>query len=291
MSERGGFYLLLAAVFWGSGFVSQNYALQTIHPLALVFLRYIVASVAIFPVACFSTRGMNDRGRIWKECARSGLICGLPMSVAMILQQFGLGDTGAGKGAFLSSLYVVFAPLIGILLKKKVSNRVWCAVGLSMIGSFMLCVKEGFTLSRGDILVILCAVLFAVQIHVYEWIGDGGHPIVHSLFGELTTCVVAFFLMVIGKQIPNWQQISASLLPVLYTGLFPGSVADTCAVLGQRGTSASVAALLMSLESVFGALFGVLILHETMMLREILGCVLIFSGVLLVQLEPKKTPE
>ncbi len=288
MKQYGGFYLLLAAVFWGSGFVSQSYALRVLPPLALVLLRYVTASLALLPVAFVSVRGRTDKNRIFMDCARTGLICGIPMSVAMILQQTGLGDTGAGKGAFLSSLYVVFAPLIGIILKKSVSERVWAAVGLSVAGSFLLCVKEGFSLSRGDILVILCAVLFAIQIHVYERVGDNGFPLVHSFFTELTTCVVAFVLMLIGKQVPTWQQIVSAALPVLYTGLFPGSVADTCAILGQRSTSASVAALLMSLESVSGALFGVLILHETMTVREIIGCVLIFSGVLLVQLEPKK---
>ena len=186
MKQYGGFYLLLAAVFWGSGFVSQSYALQILPPLALVLLRYVTASLALLPVAFVSVRGRTDKNRIFMDCARTGLICGIPMSVAMILQQTGLGDTGAGKGAFLSSLYVVFAPLIGIILKKSVSERVWAAVGLSVAGSFLLCVKEGFSLSRGDILVILCAVLFAVQIHVYERVGDNGFPLVHSFFTELT---------------------------------------------------------------------------------------------------------
>ncbi len=288
MKYRGSLYLLLAAIFWGSGFVSQSFALASLQPLALVFLRYIVATTALLPVALFSVRGQGRKREIVKTCARTGFLCGLPMSVAMILQQMGLGDTGAGKGAFLSSLYVVFAPLIGMLLGKTVSNRVWGAVALSVAGSFLLCVKEGFTLSGGDILVLLCAVLFAVQIHVYDRVGDGGFPLVHSFFSELTTCLMAFILMLIRQQIPTWQQLSVALLPVLYTGIFPGSVADTCAVFGQRGTSASVAAILMSLESVFGAVFGVLFLHETMTVRELIGCVLIFAGVLFVQLEPKK---
>ncbi len=288
MKHRGSLYLLLAAIFWGSGFVSQSFALESLQPLALVFLRYIVATTVLLPVAFFSVRGQDRKTEILKNCARTGLLCGLPMSVAMILQQMGLGDTGAGKGAFLSSLYVVFAPLIGMVLGKKVSNRVWFAVALSVAGSFLLCVKEGFTLSSGDLLVLLCAVLFAVQIHVYDRVGDGGFPLVHSFFTELTTCLMAFTLMLIRLQIPTWQQLTGALLPVLYTGIFPGSVADTCAILGQRGTSASVAAILMSLESVFGALFGVLFLHETMTVRELIGCVLIFAGVLFVQLEPKK---
>ena len=288
MKKQGVICLIIAAMCWGSGYVAQSFGLRHVQPLAMVCGRYIVAAIALIPVAVSSVNPVGEGLEIWKKCAKTGFICGLPMAAAMILQQIGLADTGAGKGAFLSSLYIIFTPLLGLFLKKKVGPQIWLAVAVALLGSYFLCVTGGFTLGKGDIFILLCAVSFAVQNHVIEDIGDNGYPLVHSLFTELTVCLTAFILMLLGRQIPTAGQVAGAIIPMLCAGIIGGSIADTCAVIGQTQAGASLAAVLMSLESVFGMLFGVLILKETFTGREILGCVLIFIGVLIAQYRGKE---
>ena len=288
MKRRGIICLIIAAICWGAGYVFQSFGLRYIQPLAMVCGRYVVATALMIPIALKSAKPIGEGKDIWKKCAVTGFLCGLPMAAAMILQQMGLGETGVGKRAFLSSLYVVFTPILGLFLRKKVGLQIWVAVAVAMVGSYFLCVTEGFTLGKGDIFVLLCAVSFAIQNHVIEGVGDNGYPMIHSFFTELTVCVTAFVLMLIGKHVPTAPQLAQALIPILLAGFVAGSVADTCALIGQTEVGASLAAVLMSLESVFGALFGVLILKETLTIKEIIGCVLIFIGVLIAQYKPKE---
>lgn len=286
-NRKGLIFLLIAAVCWGAGYVSQSFGLRHLGPLAMVCTRYIVATAVLLPTALRNVPLTGEGPSIWRRCAFTGFITGLPMAAAMILQQMGLGDTGAGKGAFLSSLYIIITPIMGLFLRKKVRNKVWAAVAIALLGSYFLCVTESFTLGQGDIYVLLCALLFSVQIHIFEKVGDNGYPIIHSFFAELTVCVTSFVLMLTGGQVPDLNALKAAFLPILFTGIVAGSIADTCAVIGQRESEPSVAPLVMSLESVFGVLFGILILHETLTMREVAGCVLIFAGVLIAQMKDR----
>ena len=288
MRKRGIIYSLIAAIAWGAGYISQSYGLAHVHPLAMISGRYIVATLLLLPIALKSIPYSGEGKGIWKKCAVTGFLCGLPMAVSMILQSMGLAETSAGKGAFLSSLYIVFTPILGILLRKKVGSQIWIAVAIAMIGSYFLCVTEDFSLARGDIFILMCAVSFAVQNHVVDAVGDNGYPLVHSFFSELTICVTSVILMLIAGQIPSGPQLSKALLPMIFTGAIAGSLADTCGLMAQRAVGAQLASVLMGLESVFGALFGALILKEVLTMREILGCILIFIGVLVAQYQKKE---
>lgn len=287
MRNKGIIFLLTAAVCWGMGYISQSYGLKYVHPLAMICGRYVVATLLLLPVALKSAPLSGEGKTIWKKCARTGCLCGLPMAASMILQSMGLAETGAGKGAFLSSLYIIFTPILGVLLKRKVEPKIWLAVAIAMTGSYFLCVTDSFTLGRGDIFVILCAVSFAVNNHVIDIVGDNGYPLVHSFFCELTVCVTALILMLLAGQVPAPAQLKDAFPYIIFTGAVAGSVADTCALLGQRETGAQLASVLMGLESVFGALFGMLFLKEILTGRELFGCALIFAGVLVAQYRKK----
>ena len=289
MRRKGIICLLIAAVCWGAGYVAQSFGLKHIQPFAMTCGRYIVATLILLPLALRSVPLAGEGKAIWKRCAYTGFLCGLPMAASMILQSMGLAETSAGKGAFISSLYIVFTPVLGILLKKEVKAQIWVAVAIALIGSYFLCVTDGFTLARGDILIFLCAISFAVQNHVIEGVGDNGYPLVHSFFTEMTVCVTAFVLMLIAGDVPTVSQLAGAILPILFAGIVAGSIADTCALMGQTRVGAQLASVLMGLESVFGAIFGVMFLKETLTAREVFGCVLIFIGVLVAQYEKKGT--
>ena len=288
MRRKGIICLLIAAVCWGAGYVAQSFGLKHIQPFAMTCGRYVVATLILLPLALRSVPLAGEGKAIWKRCAYTGFLCGLPMAASMILQSMGLAETSAGKGAFISSLYIVFTPVLGILLKKEVKAQIWVAVAIALIGSYFLCVTDGFTLARGDILIFLCAISFAVQNHVIEGVGDNGYPLVHSFFTEMTVCVTAFVLMLIAGDVPTVPQLAGAILPILFAGIVAGSIADTCALMGQTRVGAQLASVLMGLESVFGAIFGVLFLKETLTAREVFGCVLIFIGVLVAQYEKKE---
>lgn len=289
MRKKGIICLLIAAVCWGAGYIAQSFGLKHIQPFAMTCGRYIVATLILLPLALRSVPFSGEGKTIWKRCAYTGFLCGLPMAVSMILQSMGLAETSAGKGAFISSLYIVFTPVLGILLRKKVKAQIWVAVAIALVGSYFLCVTGDFTLARGDILIFLCAISFAVQNHVIEGVGDNGYPLVHSFFTEMTVCVTSFILMIIAGDIPTTTQLAGAILPILFAGVVAGSVADTCALMGQTLVGAQLASVLMGLESVFGAIFGVLFLKETLTAREVFGCILIFIGVLVAQYEKKET--
>ena len=289
MRKKGIICLLIAAVCWGAGYIAQSFGLKHIQPFAMTCGRYIVATLILLPLALRSVPLSGEGKSIWKRCAYTGFLCGLPMAVSMILQSMGLAETTAGKGAFISSLYIVFTPVLGVLLRKKVRAQIWVAVAIALVGSYFLCVTGDFTLARGDILIFLCAISFAVQNHVIEGVGDNGYPLVHSLFTEMTVCVTSLVLMIIAVDIPTTTQLAGAILPILFAGVVAGSVADTCALMGQTLVGAQLASVLMGLESVFGAIFGVLFLKETLTIREVFGCILIFIGVLVAQYEKKET--
>ncbi|MBR0451225.1 MAG: DMT family transporter [Oscillospiraceae bacterium] len=289
MRKKGIICLLIAAVCWGAGYIAQSFGLKHIQPFAMTCGRYIVATLILLPLALRSVPLSGEGKSIWKRCAYTGFLCGLPMAVSMILQSMGLAETTAGKGAFISSLYIVFTPVLGVLLRKKVRAQIWVAVAIALVGSYFLCVTGDFTLARGDILIFLCAISFAVQNHVIEGVGDNGYPLVHSLFTEMTVCVTSLVLMIIAGDIPTTTQLAGAILPILFAGVVAGSVADTCALMGQTLVGAQLASVLMGLESVFGAIFGVLFLKETLTIREVFGCILIFIGVLVAQYEKKET--
>ena len=146
MRKKGIVFLLTAAVCWGMGYVFQSYGLRYVHPLAMICGRYVVAALVLLPIALRSVPLSGDGKQIWKKCARTGILCGLPMAASMIFQSMGLAETGAGKGAFLSSLYIVFTPLFGLFLRKKVEPQIWLAVAIALTGSYFLCVTDSFTL-------------------------------------------------------------------------------------------------------------------------------------------------
>ena len=282
---RQYFLLFLTATIWGSGFVGQKIGMSHISPFAFTFLRTLIGSLCL--LLFLKTVETVLKKKITRPSNRHKLIlgsalCGLCLFVSEILQQYGIAQTDVNKTSFITSLYMVFVPIIGIFLGQKLSLRIIIAVVVSVTGLYFFSIKDGFVLSNGDFLVLLCAVGFAIHILVIAYF-------IKSVDGVLLSCgqffVASFlgFIFMFTQTLPSLSSLKGALPALLYVGIMSNAIAYTLQIVGQRGVNPTIASLILSLESVMGAFFGVMILSETLSIREIFGAVLMFSAFVITQ--------
>lgn len=291
---------LLAALIWGTAFVAQDVCADVVEPMtfnaARSFIAVIVLLVIIWLFSLFR-RGKPERPAAEAKAGRKmlivgGLCCGTALAVASNFQQAGIGaGTDAGKAGFITALYIVLVPLLGLFLHKKVSLPVWIAVIIAVAALYLLCIKGEFKLETGDLLILLCALFFAVHILIID-------HFTQRVDGMKLSCaqfLVCGVLSLIGALIfehPDWSAILSVALPILYVGVFSSGVAYTLQILAQKGSNPTVVTILLSMESVFAVISGAIILHQSMTAREYLGCALMLIAVLLAQIPfPLKSKE
>lgn len=294
-SARNSFLLFLAACIWGLAFVFQSKGMEYMDPFTFNGVRALIGA---FSLLIFVVVRNKLTGRNWKDLDRNitlkaGISCGIALTIASTLQQFGIARTSVGKAGFITTLYIIFVPIAGLLFRKKVSGIVWIGAGLAAIGMYLLCINESFIISTGDLLVFLCALFFTVHILVIDYFSPKTDGVVISLL-QFTVCGI---LCMIGAFIwgePAWSQIESGISTLLYAGVMSCGVAYTLQIVGQNGVNPTVAALLMSLESVVATIAGVIAfkigflkLDQTMTSRQVVGCIVVFIAVILVQL-PKE---
>ena len=283
---------ILAALIWGTAFVAQDVCADRIGTFTFNAVRYFIAVLALLVLIAVLNATRKDRpqpteaekraGR--KQLWLGGFCFGTALAIASNFQQAGIAaGTDAGKAGFLTALYVVLVPVFGLFLKRKVSLPVWVAVALSVVSLYLLCIKGSFRLAAGDLLVLVCAVCFAVHILVIDHFGSGCDGVklscVQFLFAGLWSAVcIPFF-----EQVDITALLSCAL-PLLYVGVFSCGVGYTLQILAQKDSNPTVVTILLSLESVFAVIAGAIILHQSMTPREYLGCVLMFLAVVLAQI-------
>lgn len=294
-TARNSFLLFVTACIWGLAFVFQSKGMEYMDPFTFNGVRSIIgaASLLVFVLVRDRLTGKSLKDLDWKLTLQAGICCGIALTVASSLQQFGIAQTSVGKAGFITTLYIIFVPMAGLLFGRKVSRVVWIAACMAAIGMYLLCVNESFSINTGDILVFLCAVFFTVHIMVIDYFSPKTDGVVISLI-QFTVCGV---LCMIGAFIwgnPAWSQITSGVSTLLYAGVMSCGVAYTLQIVGQNGVNPTVAALLMSLESVVATITGVIAYRigflkadQTMSLRQVAGCVIVFAAVILVQL-PKE---
>ena len=212
-----------------------------------------------------------------------GICCGLALCAASNFQQIGIAYTTVGKAGFITALYVVIVPIMGLFFKKRVSFIVWICVVLSVIGLYLLCMTEGsLTLAYGDLLVLICAILFSVHIMVIDHFSPQGDGMVMSCI-QFFVCGIVSGIIMLFVETPSLENILAAAMPILYAGVLSSGVAYTLQIVGQKDMNPTVASLILCLESVVSALAGWLILHEALTVRELIGCVLMFAAIVLAQ--------
>lgn len=277
-----------ATVIWGSAFIAQSVGMDKIGPFTFQAVRCFLAVVFLFPASALFSKGKP----FWKSWAdpalwRSGVICGLALFAASSLQQIGLVYTDAGKAGFLTAMYIVFVPFLGLFLGQKPGRNALLSLIPAIVGLYLLSCTSVSGINKGDVLLLLCAVAFSVQILLIDRHCAG-------LDGLKLNCIQALVVAVLSvpwallTETVDASRIASCWLPLGYAGVLSMGVAYTLQIVGQKRVAPSAAALLMSLESVFAALFGWLLLHETMTGAEKLGCVLVFAAVVISQLPEKK---
>lgn len=289
---RGNLMLLITALIWGTAFVAQSAGMNYVGPFTYNGARMLIGGLVLIPVIILFDRlkpasqrpAPEEKKRINRNSAIGGVFCGILLAVASSFQQYGISMTTAGKAGFITALYIVIVPLMGVFIRKRIPRIIWLCVAIAVAGFYLLCVKEGFTVSLGDLLVLCCAFVFSMHIMCIDHFGA------KNVNGVRMSCVqflVAGLLCMIPMALfetPTWENLLAARLTILYTGVMSCGVAYTLQILGQRDTDPTTASLLMSLESVFAALSGWAILHESLSVRELLGCLLVFAAVVLAQI-------
>ena len=287
--------LLLAAIIWGTGFVAQRQAMETMQPFAFIALRFLLGCLMLLPWIILKTE-RSETGK-WKTKLKrdllSGIVPGIFLFAGTAMQQLGIMTTSAAKAGFLTSLYLVLVPLIGLFFGKKINKWVWIGVALALLGVFYLSVDMELSIQSGDIYMIIGALFWAVQILALDHFSTGTDSL-NLAFGQfLTTALLSlvFSLVVEGNSLfidgIAWG-------PILYSGIIVVAIGFTLQVFGQSKVNPTLASLIMSLEAVFALLSGMLILGERLNIREWLGGLLMMAAVILVQIkgqQQKPVPE
>ena len=285
--------MLIAAAIWGFAFVAQKQA-EAVPAFTLVFARSLLGTVFLFFLIMLLDRVLRTGRRLvskkgldfTKTEIIGGTCCGIILSIASVLQQAGMNNgTDAGKSAFITALYVVLVPVFGLVLKKRAPINSWLSVGIAVVGFYLLCITDGFSLEFSDALVLLCAVVFAVHILVIDRFSPKCDGVRMSCIQFAVVTVVTLIFSLILESPMKLDAIGASIWPIVMLGIGSSGIAYTLQIIAQSRISPAVAAIIMSLESVFGLLSGVIVLGETMNTRQYIGCAIVFVAVLLSQLD------
>lgn len=284
---------VLAALIWGTAFVAQSVGADYVEPFTFNTARSAIAFLFLL-VLCLVRRkvqkGIVERAtRSWKDLAVGGACCGVALTVASFLQQKGLETTTSGKAGFITALYIVIVPILGVFLRKKAPRTIWISVALAVVGLYCLCITEDFTITSGDFYILLCALCFSAHILVIDHFTQTVDGVELSCMQFLVVTVLSAIGM-IATESPSLEALGMCLGPILYVGIFSSGVAYTLQILAQKDSNPTVVSLLLSLESVFATLAGAVILHDQMSGKEYFGCVLMLVAVVLAQLPERKKP-
>ena len=288
-------FALLAALIWGTAFVAQSVGAEYIGPFTFNAARSVVAFLFLL-LFCLVRSGIRKRGggaargtsSSWKDLMIGGICCGTALTIASNLQQKGLETTSSGKAGFITALYIVIVPIAGIFLHKKAPKIIWVSVSLAVVGLYCLCIHEDFSVTGGDVWIMLCAVCFSVHILTIDHFTQKVDGVALSCVQFLVATILSSVGMFLTEPL-SLEALRICLWPILYVGIFSSGIAYTLQILAQKGSNPTVVSLLLSLESVFAVLAGAIILHDQMSGREYLGCVLMLVSVVLTQLpEPKQ---
>lgn len=286
-SYKYSFLLLFAAVIWGSAFVAQSSGMDHVGPFTFNGIRSFLGSVVLIPVANLVNK-KTDTPTSWKdrELWIAAIACGAFLFLASSAQQIGIQYTSVGKSGFITTFYIVLVPVFSLFLKKKPSKIIWLSVILAITGLYFLCMTEGFTLAKGDTWIFACAILFAFQILAIDYYAPKVNTVKLSCLQFAVVGVLSIIPMIFEK--PVLGDITACVPSIAYAGIMSSGVAYTLQIVGQKHVKPEVASILMSLESVFSVIFGFLLLKQKLSGRELLGCLLMFVAVILIQVVPAK---
>lgn len=285
-SLKSSFLLFLAAFIWGVAFVAQSVGMDYMGPLSFNGARFLMGSLVLLPIVIRNRKKRAKEGTGQADLRvtfKGGICCGAVLCAAALLQQYGIIYTTVGKAGFITTLYIILVPVFGIFLKKKIPGKIWIGAAVAALGMYFLCMSEEFKLSKGDTLVMICAILFSVHILVIDYFSPETDGVELSCIQFLTAGIMASIGAVIFEH-PHIRYFIDGILPLAYAGILSIGVAYTLQVIGQKDTDPAVASLILSLESVVSMLAGWIILRQALTGKELFGCILVFIAVIFVQL-------
>jgi drug/metabolite transporter (DMT)-like permease len=287
---RGAFkyelLLMLVSMIWGSAFVAQQIGMaQGLGPMTFNGLRFALGCLSLIPVIIWRKKNLTVSGREAELPYKACLGAGLFLFAAAAFQQIGLQYTSSANSGFITGFYILFVPVLGMFFEHKIPRSLWSAIPVCLIGFYLLSVTDDFVVSKGDWLTLICAVLWACQILVIDHAAGRGDPVQIACL-QFAVCAVLSALCGLFFEHCTLSQIQGASGAIAYAGLMSVGIAYTLQVICQKRCPPAPASLIMSLEAVFAAIAGYLVLNQTLTARAILGCFLILSGVLMVQLAP-----
>lgn len=291
---KGGIMLLFATVFWGSTFVAQEEAAKHLGSFTVNCLRAVIAIFMLVPLALILKKGREKKSEIKekllsKKLIIGGVLCGIAMSLASNLQQFGimfnaeLYEGGSGKAGFITAMYIIFVPFISVIFGQKLRFSTVFAMVIGVMGLYFISVKDGFTVSAGDVVLLMCALAFAIHIIVVDKFAAIVDAVALSAVQFITAAVISGTLMLIfERDAVSLASISDAALPLLYCGVMSSGVAFTLQIISQRYTEATVASLIMSLESLFAMVTACIFYGKMPTCREAVGSLLMMIAIFIV---------
>ena len=304
---RDTIFLFLTAMIWGAAFVAQSVSMDYIGPFTFICLRSVIGGLFLIPVIIvldgIRKKSQNESADVvnsenilhieteekqrlsWKnkQLIEGGIVCGIFLFFANCFQQTGIQYTTVGKAGFITTFYIIIVPLIGLFFKKYCGILTWIGVVIALAGLYFLCITQKLTIQRGDALILCCSVLYAGQILAIDHYNPFVDGVKMSCIQFLTGGILGAVFMLLFEN-PSIAMILSAAGPILYTGIMSTGVGYTLQIVGQKGLNPTVAALILSLESVFSALSGYLFLHQVLTTRELIGCALMFIAIVLAQL-------
>lgn len=293
-SLKNSLLLLLTAAIWGVAFVAQSVGMDYVGAFTFNSVRCLIGAVVLLPVIWFLNRQNSPAEQTEQEKTAGrktlfigGAACGTALFLASNFQQFGIKYTTVGKAGFITACYIVIVPILGLFLKRKCSSYIWTAVIMALIGLYLLCITDGFSIGKGDLLVLICAFLFSFHILIIDHFSPRVDCVKMSCIQFLVAGILSGILAMIFEN-PDFTSIAAAWIPLLYAGVMSCGVAYTLQIVGQKGMNPTVASLILSLESCISVLAGWIILGQSLSMREIIGCIIMFAAIILAQLPEKK---
>lgn len=292
---KNSLMLFLTAAIWGVAFVAQSVGMDYVGAFTFNAVRCLMGAVVLLPLIFFMkskeelkhlTAEEKKAGR--KTLIIGGISCGVFLFLASNFQQFGIKYTTVGKAGFITACYIVIVPILGLFMKKKCSSYIWAAVAMALIGLYLLCIKDGFSIGKGDILVLICAFLFSLHILVIDHFSPMADGVKLSCIQFLVSGILSGIPALLLEK-PQFSSLIAAWQPLLYAGIMSCGVAYTLQIVGQKDMNPTVASLILSLESCISVIAGWLILGQSLSTREIIGCVIMFCAIILAQLPQKDT--
>lgn len=287
---RSSLLLLIASIIWGITFIAQSEAMEHIGPFTFNFARSFIGSVVLLPVIRLFGRAEAgaandiDKKKARKALLVGGILCGIALFAATGLQQFGISlGSSVGKAGFITSFYIILVPIFGLLLKKRTSAIIWISMLIAVVGLYLLCITEGFSIETSDLLYLGCAVFFAIHILIISVYSPLVNGVALSCMQFAVSAVLNGICMLLLEK-PSFSDILAAYIPLLYAGVLACGIAYTLQIIGQKDLDPTIASVIMCLESVVSVIAGWLILHQQLSGRETAGCVIMLLATILAQL-------